>query len=131
MNLRKKGLLCCLLIGAMTITPVCYGVQASSTDQPLAINYSLDQVEDTLEKEFDKQHKIDWDFEIVYHDGKVFLMIEYDKADAKKFNKRTEEDLHKFVIEIIKRINKSMKKDTEITGVIQDDDAQTPTYSFH
>ena len=78
----------------------------------------------------DKQYKIDWDFDVVYHDGKVFVSIQYDKDNAKAFKKLSQEKIHEFVKAIVDQINKAMKKDMEIDGVIIMDDAQDPSYTF-
>ena len=42
----------------------------------------------------------------------------------------TPEDVNQFVTEVVNRINKAMKKDTEINGVIIADNAQQPSYTF-
>lgn len=115
----------------MALAPLTYATQPTpQSEQPLGISYTLDQLEDKLEKDFDKQYKVDWDFEIVYHDGKVFLALEYDQKDAKKFTKISSEDLNKMLSDIIGQITKSLKKEVEVSGVIIKDDAQTPTYTF-
>lgn len=98
--------------------------------EPLSMNYVLDKVEDSLEKNLDKQFKVDWDFEIIYHDGKVFLVIEYDEDDAKAFKKISSEDLNAFVTKIAKEITSSLNKEVEIEGIIVKDDAKNPCYTF-
>ena len=102
----------------------------SSTNAPLAMNYALDQVENTLEKTMDKQYKIDWDFELVYHDDQVFVTIEYDQEDTKTFNKLSSDKIHDLVKAVVDAINKGLKKDMVISGIIIMDDAKEPTYTF-
>lgn len=131
MHLRKKGLASVALAFSMAICPLAYATTPQNGSlQPLAINYTLEQVEDKLEKELDKQFKVNWDFEIVYHDDKIFLEIEYDTKSAKAFSKISSENLQQFVSDIIKRISTALKRDIEVTGMIIADDAQKPTYTF-
>lgn len=100
-------------------------------NNPLSISFVLDQLEDKLEKSADKQYKIDWDFDIIYNKGKVLLVIEYDREDARAFKKLKQADLEKFIISIASEITSTLgKSDIPIQGIIIEDDATQPTYQF-
>ncbi|MEG0318773.1 MAG: hypothetical protein RR627_02620, partial [Niameybacter sp.] len=70
-------------------------------NNPLAINYTLEQLEDKLEKSYDKQYKVDWDFDILFSNGRVSVLVEYDKDDAAAFKKISKSDLEKLLTSII------------------------------
>lgn len=100
-------------------------------NNPLSISYVLDQIEDKFEKSLDKQYKIDWDFEIIYNNGRVLIVIEYDKDDANAFKKISKEDLEKLVTAIATEVTTTLgNANIPIQGVIMEDDATTPTYQF-
>lgn len=100
-------------------------------NNPLSISYILDQIEDKLEKNFDKQYKIDWDFEIIYNNGRVLIVIEYDKEDADAFKKIPKSDLEKLVTAIASEVTTTLSNpNIPIQGIIIEDDASEPTHQF-
>ena len=132
MSIKKflfTGLISCLI--ATSIVPVFASAPQVDLNNPLSINFVLDQLEDKLEKGHDKHYKIDWDFEIIYNNGKVLVVIEYDKEDAKAFKKLAKADLEKLVTAIASEITTTLgKQDIPIQGIIIEDDAAQPTYQF-
>lgn len=100
-------------------------------NNPLSISFVLDKLEDKLEKSSDKQYKIDWDFDIIYNNGKILVVIEYDKEDVKAFKKLKKADLEKFITSIVTEITSTLgKQDIPVQGIIIEDDATQPTYQF-
>ena len=67
----------------------------------------------------------------IYNNGKVLVVIEYDKEDAKAFKKLTKADLEKLVTAIATEITTTLgKQDIPIQGIIIEDDAAQPTHQF-
>lgn len=123
------GLTACLIVGSSL--PIFASSSQLDFNNPLSISFVLDQLEDKLEKSSDKQYKIDWDFEIIYNNGQVLVVIEYDKEDAKAFKKLAKSDLEKLVTAIVTEITTSLgKPDIPIQGIIIEDDAAQPSYQF-
>ncbi|MGL6173220.1 MAG: hypothetical protein ACRC1P_01235 [Cellulosilyticaceae bacterium] len=122
-----------ILCGALFITSLplsTLAVQNMDTSNPVYINYILNQVEDKLEDSFDKQYKVDWDFEISYNNGIITLIIEYDKDDAKIFNKLTKEKIVELISTIAKEVKLALGKDFPIEGLIKEDDTNKVRYTF-
>lgn len=132
MSIKKflfTGITTCLI--ASSTIPIFASAPQVDLSNPLSISFVLDQLEDKLEKSSDKQYKIDWDFEIIYNNGKVLVVIEYDKEDAKAFKKLTKADLEKLVTAIATEIITALgKQDIPIQGIIIEDDAAQPTHQF-
>ncbi|MGL4346396.1 MAG: hypothetical protein ACRCTE_14445 [Cellulosilyticaceae bacterium] len=132
MKLKKFAAL--LLVGMMALSGLSAMLSATEpkTDMtnPVYVNYILDKVEDALEKNSDKQYGVDWDFEIAYIDGKVMVLMEYDKEDAKAFMKISKAELEKLLTTISEEITKALKQDVEINGVIVEDDSTKPALTF-
>ena len=132
MSIKKflfTGITTCLI--ASSTIPIFASAPQVDLNNPLSISFVLDQLEDKLEKSSDKQYKIDWDFEIIYNNGKVLVVIEYDKEDGKAFKKLTKADLEKLVTAIATEIITALgKQDIPIQGIIIEDDAAQPTYQF-
>ncbi|MEG1148171.1 MAG: hypothetical protein RSD98_06225 [Niameybacter sp.] len=100
-------------------------------NNPLAINYILEQLEDKLEKSYDKQYKVDWDFDILFSNGRVSVLVEYDKDDAAAFKKISKSDLEKLLTSIITEIQTALGSTSiPIEGIVMEDDAKQPTYTF-
>ncbi len=118
------ALLCLLLSLPLSATT------PPASDTPLQIHYTLERLEDILEKDYDKQHKINWDFKLVYHDEEVSVLLEYLKQDKKKVEKLTPEELYAFIDGIITQVHKTLKKELPIQGHIIEDDTQKSTYVF-
>lgn len=129
MKRSKQYFMVVLLLATFSFSPLIHGTTPIG-DQPLTINYNLSKVEKLLEKSYDKYYKIDWDFDLVYHDSKVFVIMEYEKAHTKKFNKVSPENLHKFISEVIILITKALKTDREVHGILREDGTEKATYSF-
>ncbi|WP_053982703.1 hypothetical protein [Niameybacter massiliensis] len=122
-----------LCIGAIASQSLTLFASAPKVDlnNPLAINYVLEQLEDKLEKNYDKQFKVDWDFDILFSNGRVIIAIEYDKEDAKAFKQISKADLEKLLTSIISEIQTNLGTTTiPIEGIIKEDDAKQPTYTF-
>lgn len=132
--MKSKKLMTGLLAGMMALTALSaplYGTEPKSDlSNPIYVNYILDKVEDNLEKNADKQYGVDWDFEIAFVDGKVMVLMEYDKEDAKAFKKIPQAELEKLLTAISQEITKALKQDVEINGVIIEDDATKPALTF-
>ena len=100
-------------------------------NNPLSISYVLDQIEDKLEKNFEQHYKIDWDFEIIYNNGSVLIVIEYDKDDADAFKKISKADLEKLITAIASEIIATLgNSNIPIQGMIIEDDTNKPIYQF-
>lgn len=122
--------LCISLIASQSFTLFASAPKVD-LNNPLAINYVLEQLEDKLEKNYDKQFKVDWDFDILFSNGRVIIAIEYDKEDAKAFKQISKADLEKLLTSIISEIQTNLGTTTlPIEGVIREDDAKQPTYTF-
>ncbi len=134
-------LLTCIIGLSSVYVPSLYAVPATTPDAPrassanrgtdlLSIHYILDKIEDDFEKSNDKAFKVNWDFEIVYHDSKVLIIMTYDARSEKTFSKLSTEQLSKLITQFTTEITKTLSKDIEIEGMIIKDDAKTPTYTF-
>ena len=132
MSIKKflfTGITTCLI--ASSTIPIFASAPQVDFNNPLSIIFVLEQIEYKLDKSSDNQYKIDWDFEIIYNNSKVLVVIEYDKEDAKAFKKLTKADLEKLVTAIATEITTTLgKQDIPIQGIIIEDDAAQPTYQF-
>ncbi|MGL4737914.1 MAG: hypothetical protein ACRCW2_10710 [Cellulosilyticaceae bacterium] len=132
--MKSKKFMVLLMAGLLSLGSL--GLSTHATEpkadltNPIYVNYILDKVEDQLEKNSDKQYGVDWDFEIAFVDGKVMVLIEYDKEDAKAFKKISQADLEKLLTTISQEIIKALKQDVEINGVVIEDDATKPALTF-
>lgn len=132
--MKTKKWLTFLMAGILAISSLSSFIYATEPkadmSNPIYVNYILDKVEDNLEKTSDKQYGVDWDFEIAYIDGKVMVLIEYDKEDVKAFQKIPQAEIEKLLTFISQEITKALKQDVEINGVVIEDDANKPTLTF-
>ena len=129
----KKFYLKTLCIGLVASQSLTLFATTSKVDlnNPLAINYALEQIEDKLEKSYDKQYKVDWDFDILFSNSRIIIAIEYDKEDAQAFKQIAKADLEKLLTSIISEVQASLGSTTiPIEGIIKEDDANQPTYTF-
>ena len=129
-----KKLLLTSLTACMILTHVPLSFASSpkvDLNNPLSISYVLDQIEDKLEKNFEQHYKIDWDFEIIYNNGSVLIVIEYDKDDADAFKKISKADLEKLITAIASEIIATLgNSNIPIQGMIIEDDTNKPIYQF-
>lgn len=130
MSARKQFFLLAYLMGSTLLYAQGNVSPPAKGTDPLSVNYVLDKIEDDFEKSKDKLFKVNWDFEIIYHDHKVFIIIEYDEKDSKPFNKLSTEQLETLIQHFTKEITSVLHKDIEINGIIRKDDTENPSYRF-